>query len=421
MAAGLVLLVIIGATSTIVLQSSGLPGSRPRPSAASVWCDAARTTRPVTPGKPGRWAPVAPMRCLPVVGSATQLRDGRVLVAGGSQIRDDRCGRVVGPSAPACQFPTYAAAEIFDPATGAWSPVASMHDPRSRFPATLLADGSVLVTGGGGWGTMDDRLASAERFDPVTGGWTDVGSMQQARAEHGAALLPDGRVLIMGDGEYGDNSEQVLDDSTEIFDTATQSWAAGPRMVAGHNGMTAIELRDGRVLATDGDTSELFDPDSGTWTAVDGPHRGYGAPVVLSDGRVLFSGDEGMGEEAWFTAELFDPISGAWDQVTTPADGLDCAPRDARWPCGGHSGVLLPDGRVLVVGGSAGGVPIFANYHAVSTAAVFDPVTRRWTRINSMSEARVVPAVFVLPNGQVLVVGGNVGDRPTAEVLTLPD
>lgn len=83
--------------------------------------------------------------------------------------------------------------------------------------------------------------------------------------------------------------------------------------------------------------------------------------------------------------------------------------------------MLLPDGRVLVVGGSAGGVPIFANYHAVSTAAVFDPVTRRWTRINSMSEARVVPAVFVLPNGQVLVVGGNVGDRPTAEVLTLPD
>jgi hypothetical protein len=77
--------------------------------------------------------------------TATGLADGTVLVAGGP-----------GPGA---------SAEIYDPATGTFSPTGSMATGRIYHTATGLADGTVLVAGGYG------ALASAEIYDPATGTW----------------------------------------------------------------------------------------------------------------------------------------------------------------------------------------------------------------------------------------------------------
>jgi len=89
--------------------------------------------------------------------TATRLSDGRVLVSGGSS----------------SEFPPppglVASAEIYDPALGTWSLTGSMSTARSGHRATLLSDGRVLVSGGGGtsFGGFPFDLASAEIFSQI--------------------------------------------------------------------------------------------------------------------------------------------------------------------------------------------------------------------------------------------------------------
>jgi hypothetical protein len=94
-----------------------------------------------------------------------------------------------------------------------WSPAASMHFPRRQHNATLLPDGTVLVTGGtrGGGGPSNgfndlspgNTVHSAELWDPNTDTWTLLSDERTDRCYHSTAvLLPDGRVLSAGGGEY---------------------------------------------------------------------------------------------------------------------------------------------------------------------------------------------------------------------------
>ena len=106
--------------------------------------------------------------------TATQLDDGRVLVAGG-----------VGPGGNIT-----ASAEIYDPATDSWSAAASLGTERAQHTATLLDNGRVLVAGGG--------VASAEIYNPATNSWSATGSLAASRFAHTATLLDDGRVLVAG-------------------------------------------------------------------------------------------------------------------------------------------------------------------------------------------------------------------------------
>jgi hypothetical protein len=105
--------------------------------------------------------------------SSTLLQDGRVLVAGGND-----------------------PAELYDPKTGTFSPTGAMVTPRTRHTATLLADGRVLFAGGMEFSSLQTPLAAAELYDPSTGAFTATGSLQVACQEPGATLLLDGRVLI---------------------------------------------------------------------------------------------------------------------------------------------------------------------------------------------------------------------------------
>lgn len=106
--------------------------------------------------------------------TATLLPDGRVLATGGQATK----------------------AELFNPATGAWTVAASMNRSRAYATATLLPAGKVLVTGGvDGTGTPQ---ASAELYDPAINRWTLTGSMTVARSQHSAVVLASGKVLVAG-------------------------------------------------------------------------------------------------------------------------------------------------------------------------------------------------------------------------------
>jgi len=92
-------------------------------------------------------------------------------------------------------------AEIIDlgAAEPSWRTIQPMSRARKHLNAVLLADGTVLVTGGGRKGEYGRPVKAAELFDPVTETWTTVASQRAPRAYHSTALLlPDGRVLSAG-------------------------------------------------------------------------------------------------------------------------------------------------------------------------------------------------------------------------------
>jgi len=157
--------------------------------------------------------------------TATLLQNGQVLVAGGETAR----------------------AELFNPSTGAFTATGSMTVSRSGHTATLLPDGRVLIAGGVqdfGPGTVPIPLgpgvASAELYDPVSGTFTSTGSMSEGRSGHTATLLVDGTVLVTG-----------TDNTAELFSPGTGTFSVVGELSTGFRA-TATLRNDGTVLVAGG-------------------------------------------------------------------------------------------------------------------------------------------------------------------------
>ena len=168
-------------------------------------------------------------------------------------------------------------------------------------------------------------------------------------------------------------------------------------MITAGPGHVAALLADGRVLVIgggdDGSAAELYDPATRQWTitgsTVEPKFSGFAA-AALSDGAVLLTG--GMaGTGASVSAELYDPDTGEWTATDDMLEGRL-----------GHTATLLPDGTVLVAGGSSSVI----DSAPLATAERYDPATGQWTVTERMSEAGAHWAVM-LPDGTVLVAGGS--------------
>ena len=127
-----------------------------------------------------KWNPAADLAQGRCYASATRLKDGRVLVAGG-----------VDQRLP----PAFASAEIYDPKSKDWKAAAPMKRARYLHSATLLDSGLVLVAGG----TAERTLKQAELYNPETDTWSDAAAMGDVRMNHTATLLPNGEVLVAGE------------------------------------------------------------------------------------------------------------------------------------------------------------------------------------------------------------------------------
>jgi N-acetylneuraminic acid mutarotase len=247
----------------------------------------------------GTWSSTSTLKTARGGHTATLLNDGRVLVVGGHYSDSGY----------------HATAEIYAPITDTWSNTNSMSTPRSSHTATLLSDGRVLVAGG----YYDDRnpryLSTAEIYDPATETWNNTGTMANARLSHRGVRMADGRVLVVGGGTVFGYIR-----SAELYDPATGTWSTVGSLLTERWDHSGTLLFDGRVLVTGGDFSrtmpydelasaEAFDPTTAVWGRTESMNTGRQQHTAtrLADGRVLVVG--GYGNGAWLaSAEIFTPV-----------------------------------------------------------------------------------------------------------------
>ena len=223
-----------------VLVTGGIDGSTDPISASADRYDA----------NSAQWRAAGHMLHVRVGHTATLLHDGRVLIAGGLS-----CCQVPNPS------PDFFAstAEIYDPATGAFTPTGSMNAPRGNHAAALLFDGRVLISGGDGNDPAAPPLGT-EIFDPATGQFSPGGDLHTPRDSHQAVTLTDGRVLVIG-GEVPPElagRAGIGVPATEIFDPATGLWSPGPTLDPAFYAATVTMLGNGKVLVFGGQDAGGF-------------------------------------------------------------------------------------------------------------------------------------------------------------------
>jgi hypothetical protein len=357
--------------------------------------------------------------------TAAELADGRVLVISSR-------GQDLPPSA-----------ELWDPATNAWTTIDGPGSARTGFGMVALQDGRALVIGGLNEGGTESGLSysSAVVFDPAIGVWTKVGLMHQARTAPSAVVLADGRVLVAG-GYFNTGFE--AGGAIELA-----AYTAGPPIDPEPSPPPPGDATDpahGHALAT----AEIFDPQTGEWSTT-GPMayaRAGAAATRLADGRVLIFGDKSgvtrVHPDAYVTAELYDPATGRFtmagslpriDRAAIEALGVRL-PDDEGEPNATETLIALPDRGAVLVGSSR----YWKHQASLSRTLRFDPDAETWRAIGqpcAWSGTVHQPPVSLTPgvcrerelvagpaNGRILAVGGHdmVGEGyapPTADARLL--
>jgi len=264
-----------------------------------------------------------------------------------------------------------------------------------------LADGRIFVNGGNlqyhPW--LGERRSSI--FDPATGQFTDVEDMAHGRWYPTVTILGDGRVMTFS----GLSETGITNTTVEIY-TVGAGWS--PEYEAGWapNLYPWMHLlRDGRVFVSGaGPASVMFDTATKTWSVVAYTNffetRRYGSSVLLplspADGyapRVMIFGG---GDPATDTTEIID--------LSAPAPEWRYGPPMSQ-PRIEMNATLLPNGRVLAVGGSA-------HDEDATTASLntdlYDPATNTFSSAGMNAFPRLYHSnALLLPDATVAVVGGN--------------
>jgi hypothetical protein len=305
--------------------------------------------------------------------TATLLDRGRVLVTGGTN-RDHRA---------------IAACEIFDFRTLRWTSAPPMSTPRERHTATLLADGRVVVIAGNTTDNSSNTVtASIEIFDPTTDAWSPAGALLTRRQNHTATLLADGTILVTGG--FREDGVRFLADC-EIYDPVTMTSRSATPLPRERMDHQALLLNDGRVLVTGGriggwngeylTRADLYDPATSEWTTIDPMFESRIAGFSLaqfSDSTVLVAGGRKGPEESTAGSELLDVRFQQWRTIDT-----------MRLPVTWHAGAMLANDRFLVTGGFTDAVWQSPNIvRATSTCEWYDRAAKTWYYAPQMNMER---------------------------------
>jgi Domain of unknown function (DUF4082)/Galactose oxidase-like, Early set domain/Divergent InlB B-repeat domain/Kelch motif len=338
-------------------------------------------------GTVGQWTSVQPLPYFPV--HTHLLPNGKVLVWPGD-------GGVSGDDAAS-----------WDPATEAVTFLSNSGYDLFCSGHTFLSDGTLFVAGGHIQNYVG--LPTASAYDPTTNTWRFFPSMNAGRWYPTATPLSNGDVLVVS----GDVDTTIgVNTLPQVFQASTGTWRDLTSATLGMDLYPQMLLApNGRVFNAGPSTVTRYLDTSGTgaWTFVanrPGSDSTYGSAVMYDRGKVLAMGG---GDPPMNTAAVIDlnQPSPAWRAV----GAMTYARRQLN-------AVLLPDGKVLVTGGTSG--PGFNDTTSpVFAAEMWDPVTELWTLMASATIPRLYhSAALLLPDGRVLSTGGN--GYPDTEVYSPP-
>ena len=287
-------------------------------------------------------------------------------------------GRVLVVAGRDADYGPLATAELYNPATGTWTNAASLNNGEDRefHTATLLPNGKVLVVGGLHQSAYTYLAYSSQVYNPTNASWSVGGP--SGFYGHTATLLANGKVLIVGGtGILGSGPYS----SVYLYDPGSNSSSLTNGLRAARAFHTATLLTNGKVLIQGGGTNsaELYNPTNGTWTATGSPLFSGNNSSLLPNGKVLVVGGT--------NAELYDPNTGTWSSTSSPVHG-------------GDSATLLPNGKVLVVGAYH---DEFNNY--LPSAELYNPATGTWSPAPGPIAPHSGHTATLLANGRVLVAG----------------
>ena len=314
-----------------------------------------------------------------------------------------------------------------DPSTGSTSEQLVSETGHNMFcpGTTFLPDGRLLINGG-----ID--AAETTLYDPASSSFTRAARMNIPRGYNSNTLLQDGSVLTLGGSwsGYGDKNGELW--------TASGGWRQLPGLAVrpflqtngqwgGDSHMWLLSAGNGRVLHA-------------------GPQRDMAWIDPGGDGRILPIGPRGDDAEALTgNTVMFEPERVLKIGGTAGADAALTASRSAHlidlvagptvrriasmnYARVLHNSVVLPNGQVVVVGGQTR-MLLFSNDYAVLPAELFDPVTETFTVLPAMSVPRNYHGVaLLLADGRVLSSGGGLcgwadcGDinHPDYQILSPP-
>lgn len=287
--------------------------------------------------------------------------------------------------------------------SGAWEVVPGVYEddrepPGGPIHSALLPSGKVLLF------TYNDTWL----FDPLTRSFAGPLASPGVIVCAGMAMLGDGRLFVAGGfAGFDDHGRYTGPPTAQVFDPWGEAWTEVAPMRHNRWYPTVVTLPDGRAAVftgTDGgdlkSAVEVFDPATGTWAiAGDRDIPLYARAHVIPDGTVLFTSPD-RGTVRW------DPGTGTFEAGPTRGDG---------YRRGGVS-VLLDSARGTVLAyGGIGKSTTDPGFNATMRASeVLDPTTGRWLPTGDLAQGRLWGPGVLLPNGDVLAIGGEILPAPAA-------
>ena len=340
----------------------------------------------------GQWSLVAPLPYFPV--HTHMLPTGKVMFWQGLGESGDGGGVSGG--------------DAWDPANQSVSILSKPDYDSFCTGHSFLADGTLFVAGG----HISDfvGLSRASIYNPFTNAWSNLPNMNAGRWYPTTTVLANGDVLVVSgyiDPTIGVNT------LPQVFQVATGTWRSLTNAQLAQQPYAMMLLApNGRVFDAGPTATTRYLDTSGTgaWSVVAnrvGGIRDYGSAVMYAPGKVLVMGGDSPPKN---TAEVIDlnAASPSWRAVGSMQFGRRHV-----------NATLLPDGKVLVTGGTA--APGFNDPSGhVDAAELWDPATENWTTLASSSG---IPRVYhstalLLPDGRVFSTGGN--DHPEIEIYSPP-
>lgn len=331
---------------------------------------------------------------------AAHLHTGKVLLwSGTAEVGDPLESRVWDPATGTMTMQTYSV-DLF----------CSGH--------SFMADGRLCIAGGAPSGT----LSATHIFDPAAETWTRVTDMNQARWYPTVLTLPDGRILAASG--TGANELEIYDpaaDTWQIISGATRTFSelypSLHLLPSGQIFYSRAGWAQADMTSTDTAYLNFTGPLAGSWINLGMQQfsdRQEGTAMIQIDATVspVAAKIYMIGGGVSAAATLRNPISAETIDLTVMGTGTTWSRiADMNFPRVNVNAVLLPDGRILVIGGQRNG-KWNTDPGAVLETEIYDPATNSWSVGAAMMFPRQYHSIAVLlTDGRVLSAGG-VDPRP---------